>query len=649
MAVVNIPYGGQMVGIEVPDFAMESTQSDILLQAQKQTDALQSIASKMGAQINADQQSTKKITDTLRQASDRSDRSYRMSIEDLAKGIQRPLTDAMRLSGKEKFSELIGRGGIFGTLGLTTIGAQIGTLIGILEEFGSSLNALRRTGAGLGMDFVELRTQAATVGLGMETLAKVVTENGPAIRMLGDNMVDSTNNFISFQREMQDATRNAGYFGLSANEMAAFLVDELELRRMESGERLMEARARAEVIDSLQENLKLNEIAASITGEDIQDRIRLRNEFRRQAVVAAAARNLDEAQMAAQNKLVEGFNQLGPTVGPVLSAALTNMVAGLAPDMGNEDFTQLAAGLAARGVDIRTFLEEGVANVQAGLDPTLIEANAIALAGQIRNIEFSASDLAQAQAGVPSALLAIQASVETFSDGTDDVNTALERLQTGLNNFARALENGDLSASRIQLDSEIIGEQVRVGIMNGFLNAFNVDDVTNSGLGRLMAGMQAATEPDGAFTGFINAMIQGTTLLSGAQFIAGVAGIGNNDTLDHIINALGPAAMMLFSGGTGLFERARMGPGGGPAGGARDAARASIRDQMNPNSPSFMGSSAFSQLMPALAGAGLGAAAMAATVDSGSLATALRETFTDSDPMPVRIVSSAIPFGPNNN
>ena len=649
MAVVNIPYGGQMVGVEVPDFAMESTQSDILSQAQKQTDALQSIAGKMGVEIATEQQSTKKITDTIKQTSDRSDRVSRMSANDLAKGIQRPLTNAMKLSGKEKLSDLIGRGGILGTLGLGTIGAQIGTLVGILEEFGSSLNALRRTGAGLGMDFVELRTQAATVGLGMETLAKVVTENGPAIRLLGDNMVDSTNNFISFQREMQDATRQAGYFGLGANEMAAFLVDELELRRMESGARLSEASARAEVIDSLKENLKLNEIAASITGEDIQDRIRLRNEFRRQAVVAAASRNLDEDQLAAQNKLVEGFNQLGPTVGPVISAALTNMIAGLAPDMGNEDFTQLAAGLAARGVDLRTFLEEGVANVQAGLDPAQIEANSIALAGQIKNIEFSASDLAQAQAGVPSALLAIQASVEGFSDGTDDVNTALELLETGLTNFATALENGDLSASSIRLDSEIIGEQVRVGIMNGFLNAFNVDDVTNSGLGRLMSGMMSATEPDGAFTSFINAMIQGTTLLSGAQFIGGIAGIGNNDTLDHIINALGPAAMMLFSGGAGLFDRARLGSSGGPAGGVRGAARASIRDQMNPNSPSFMGSSNFSQLMPALAGAGLGAAAMAATVDSGSLATALRAAFTESEPMPVRIVSSAVPFGSSTN
>jgi hypothetical protein len=291
-------------------------------------------------------------------------------------------------------------------------------------------------------------------------------------------------------------------------------------------------------------------------------------------------------------------------------------------------------------------LEEGVANVAAGLDPTQIEANAIALAGQIKNIQFSDSELQAARAGVPSALAAVTASVEALSGGTNTVNTALERLETGLANFATALENGDLSASRIQLDSQIIGEQVRDGIIAGFLNAFNVDDVTNSGLGRLMEGMMSATAPDGAFTGFINAMIQGTTLLSGAQFVGGIAGIGNNDAVDHIINALGPAAMALFSGGAGLFNRARSTTGGADG---MATARTSIRDQMNPNSPSFMGAENFSRLTSGLAGAGLGAAAMAATVDSGSLATALRAAFTENEPMPVRIVSSAVPFGSSTN
>lgn len=647
MAVVNIPFGpgGQAVGVEVPDFAMEATQQDVLSQAQRQTDALQAIAGKIGAQIQNNQSQTKKITDTLEKTSRDEQRKNQMSFEDLARGLQKPLTQAMSLSGKEKFSDLIGRGGILGTLGLGVMGAQIGTLVGILEEFGSSLNALRRTGAGLGMDFIELRNQAATVGIGMETLAKIVTENGPAVRMLGDNMVEGTNNFIEFSREMQDATRQAGYFGMGANEMAAFLVDELELRRLESAERLNEKNARREVIESLQENLKLNEVAASITGEDIQDRIAARNEFRRQAVVAAKARTMTEDQVAAQNKLVETFNQLGPTVSPILSKALTNLITGLPMDYANEEFTQLAAGLAARGVDIRDALQDGAAGINAGVDPAEIEAAGMALAGQIKNIEFSASDLAQAQAGVPSALLAVQASVESFSDGTDDVNEAMERLQQGLSDFATALENGDLSASRIALDSAVIGEQVRAGIVDGFLDAFNVDDVTNSGLGKLMEAMMDATKPDGAFTSFINAMIQGTTLLSGAQFVAGIAGIGNNDTLDHIINALGPAAMLLFQGGGGLFNRARGPAGGGPGGRDRDAARQSIRDQMNPNSSSFMGNENFSRLMPFLAGAGLGAGAMA-TVDAQSLRDAF--SFT-GDALNVHISSSSVSFNNNGN
>ena len=67
MAVINIPYGGQMVGIEVPDFAMEATQSDILSQVQRQNDTLQAIASRMGVEAAATQQQTKEITQTLKQ------------------------------------------------------------------------------------------------------------------------------------------------------------------------------------------------------------------------------------------------------------------------------------------------------------------------------------------------------------------------------------------------------------------------------------------------------------------------------------------------------------------------------------------------------------------------------------------------------
>ena len=60
MATVNIPYGGSPgVTVNIPDFAMEGTQQDVLEQASRQTDALQKIAASMGISIQNDQQETK--------------------------------------------------------------------------------------------------------------------------------------------------------------------------------------------------------------------------------------------------------------------------------------------------------------------------------------------------------------------------------------------------------------------------------------------------------------------------------------------------------------------------------------------------------------------------------------------------------------
>ena len=75
--------------------------------------------------------------------------------------------------GADSLSGLVGKDGLLGTLGLATMGAQVGTLFGIMEEFGVALGSLRRTGSGLGMDLIDLRYRASNVGLDMQTLSKI--------------------------------------------------------------------------------------------------------------------------------------------------------------------------------------------------------------------------------------------------------------------------------------------------------------------------------------------------------------------------------------------------------------------------------------------------------------------------------------------
>ena len=74
------------------------------------------------------------------------------------------------------------------------------------------------------------------------------------------------------------------FCGMSTKEMSSMLIDEIELRRSTRNEAFLEAGARDQMVNSMKENLKLNEVMASLTGQDVQDRIKARNEFRKNAI-----------------------------------------------------------------------------------------------------------------------------------------------------------------------------------------------------------------------------------------------------------------------------------------------------------------------------------------------------------------------------
>ena len=301
MASVNIPFGGSTVTVDVPDFAMEGTQQDVLDQASRQTDALQKIAQSMGISIQNDRQETKSNKDLAAQIKkgnadeDKNFTQLNKSMRSMNISASNALQGA---SSSESLAGLMGKDGLLGTLGLGTVGAQVGTLFGILEEFGSAMGALRRTGGGLGSDLLELRRQASAVGLDMQTLAKITVENGNAIRSLGNNTIDGTTQFLTLNKSLREATREAGFFGMTTKEMSNLLIDEIELRRSTRNESFLEAGARDQMVASMRENLKLNEVMASLTGQDVQDRIKARNEFRKNAIVAAAQSRMNEEQVA---------------------------------------------------------------------------------------------------------------------------------------------------------------------------------------------------------------------------------------------------------------------------------------------------------------------------------------------------------------
>ena len=563
MATVNIPYGGQSVGVEVPDFAMEGTQQDVLEQNSRQTDLLSKIASQMGISVQQENQTVKTNKEIAREIS-KGNVEQNRSLRDLARGginlSNKAVNSLVNVTGKEKLSDLVGQQGLLGNAGFAAMGAQVGTVFGIMEEFGSTLGALRRTGAGFGTDLLELREMAAGVGIGFETLSKVVTENGAAIRALGGSTGEGARNFLQLNQGLREATRQAGFFGMSATEMSALLIDEVELRRQTRNETFLEAGARQGLIDSMAENLRLNEISASLTGQDIQDRIKARNEFRRNAVVAAAARNMSEEQLKAQNEMVESLSGLGPSVTPVLQQAMSNMIAGIPMDTANQAFTQLAAAASENGIDLRSNIENLNAMVMGGADPEAIKAEAQGLVDSFKNAQVGGGFLSRAAAGQEGAMMFLQTQQEAFATGAENIAETTDLVNKQLENFGSMVGSAAEQMSGYANQMNVAGEELRVSLVRSITDNLNLDIENPTGFNNFMNAVEKFPTGDG-FNNLLDFMISTQYFATGAEGLfrianiagpprSGAEGVQNAASIANLFARIGEAGSVPGAGTT---------------------------------------------------------------------------------------------------
>ncbi len=533
MATVNIPYGGSPgVTVNIPDFAMEGTQQDVLEQASRQTDALQKIAASMGISIQNDRQETKSnkdLSSAIKKANSDEDKNFARLNKNLQSMNAVSASSALnRSTGSESLSGLAGKDGILGAMGLTAMGAQIGTLFGIMEEFGVALGALRRTGGGLGVDLLKLRQNAANVGIDMQTLSKITVENGNAIRSLGANSTDGTTQFLALNASLREATKDMGFFGMTSKQMSSLLIDEIELRRGTRNENFLEADARDQMVDSMKENLKLNEIMAGLTGQDVQERIKARNEFRKNAIVAAAASQMNQKQLDSQNALVDnlaGLGSAGAAGGPI-QTALTNLIAGVPMDKFNDSFTQLSAAASAEGIDLRANLEEFSQMVTAGADPDAMMAASQDLINQFANIDVDNGILSRAGAGQTGAQMILQTRMEAFASTTQQGKTVADQVNDNMTILESAAGKAGTALSGMAAQIEAAAANLQVTIMDSTLTAFNVDPNSPEGLMGFVDKLEKLPS-DETFKQAALFITEVATLATGAQGLLATVGIGN--------------------------------------------------------------------------------------------------------------------------
>jgi hypothetical protein len=91
MAVVQIPMGGGMMGIDVPDFAMEATQQDLLSYSQQQVSILSAIATNSGLTVQA-------IQNTSNQSIANANKNSQAQATNLIGGVKNLLGAGMKVA-----------------------------------------------------------------------------------------------------------------------------------------------------------------------------------------------------------------------------------------------------------------------------------------------------------------------------------------------------------------------------------------------------------------------------------------------------------------------------------------------------------------------------------------------------------------------
>ena len=468
MAIIQIPIGGQAVGIEVPDFAMDTTMRELVELTKQNVGAITSLSNS----VNRDS-----ISDSSRDTrSDAESKGLLASIRDsiaesrfgrglsaVADMAKTPFVAALE-SGT--FSDFIAKTGsaipIIGSLA-----GGFGTVVGMAEQMSQSMNNLTRIGGSTSMSLIELRNEAASVGLGLHELTKIIGLSGKTVASLGNTTTDGTKKFSQMLIALSNATRDIGYMGFTAGEQSQYLLDELEIRRQLSNTMEMQNLDSNKLIGSMREQFIQQTALSRLTGQDVRDAQRASQEYRRQSVSAGILASLNERQASTLTDVVGQLAGLGDTA-PMVTAALNSLMTVGAPDVGSPEFTGFAAMLQSAGVDIRSALS-GIQQAVYSGDNSQADYLVQSLMASIKNIsDTDRFRLAQYETvGVGGAGTAGMASMQTAAT---NAATSIDNFTTALNESIRQvraeIESGAVSFVGIQHDFEITQENLMASMMN---------------------------------------------------------------------------------------------------------------------------------------------------------------------------------------
>ena len=521
MAVVQIPMGGGMMGIDVPDFAMEATQQDLLSYTQQQVNILNAIAANTGATVSSIQNTSNQSIANANKNTQQQTTTFLGGVKNiLGAGMNKIVSTAASIEQDTQASQFTEK--LFATMNLPGLGAGMGSVIGIVEEFANQMGNLNRIGAGLGQNFIQLRDDAANIGLGLDQFTEIVGNSGAMIGSLGANTEEGSNRFIKFTAALRSATQDAGYFGMTSAEMAQFTADELELRRQMYDTEFNRNLNEKDLAQQLKENLTLQSAMARITGQDVRDRIKAQQDFRRDAINASVMSNLTKEQQVAMDAAVGGLKQYGP-MAELMTNAVRNTIAGMP---ASTEFYEAAAIAGSQGVDLLSAVQEQAGMILDAAPGTEISAAINAKVGEFKNMDTSTiQTLAMAPGGPDGALTLLEGKMGAIASGATDMAESTAQINTAMDDFGKAVESGALKIQGAAANVEEFMAESKALAVNSILESVGIDITNIEAFQTGFAGLSESLTnlPDNEkFRELVSAAISAAFKLNGTTAVTGL-------------------------------------------------------------------------------------------------------------------------------
>jgi len=481
MAQINIPMGGRSVPIDVPDFAMESTQEQLLATMQQLVGGQSAATAKAASSIRTEQQTKQEIQKLGSKL--QKDNRERMQ------GHARAMKDGVNSLGRQAIKVAQGGNegftGLLRSAGLGMIATQFGLVAGYAEELGNALSYGGRVGLTFGTNVLDTSKRLAGIGLSLTDFASTVGGSLTAMREFGNSVESGSQRFITAVRAFREASKEFGNFGMSSVEMAQYMADEIELRRRIMTADEMRLMTEEDLVASMKENLVQQERMAQVTGQDVQQRIQAQMAARSSQGGQIFLSGASDEQKRAFNSSAANLSMMGP-MGKQMQQAMNNLLLG-------QD------GLAAQA------LGPELMSAMPGLMDALKEQAAMIKAGA-SNEEIDQMFMTRLMAMRDQAL------------GSGGLDTALERLATTIGGpFSELLEvfrkMAEVDAEGLkQMKKDAADRQSQTGDQRGLTAAqeeafMQGRNLVNTFITGMMGG--ASNDVVDAYRGFIDAMNAG--------------------------------------------------------------------------------------------------------------------------------------------